>query len=78
MTQRPHNFNRQRIIDNNYLSLIDNIPLSQRNKNIITSYTQGKSYEELSKEHNITSQRVGAIVQDYVRKCINYEKRHGE
>ena len=72
--QRP-NHNRIRIIENDYLALKDVLPVSDRNKEIVTEYVAGKSYVDLSRKYNLSSARIGAIVSNYVRLAIKYSEK---
>lgn len=47
--RQKSNHNRFRILENGYLELKDRLPISKRNKEIVTEYVAGKSYVELSK-----------------------------
>ena len=73
--RQKSNHNRFRILENGYLELKDRLPISKRNKEIVTEYVAGKSYVELSKKHSLSSARIGAIVSNYVRLAINYSKK---
>lgn len=72
------NHNRKRIIENGYLALKDKLPISERNKEIITEYVTGRSYIEIGKDYNLTSARISMIVSNYVRHAIKYLNENSE
>lgn len=66
-TTKDANYNRKRIIENNYLFYMRYMPDSDRNKQIVTKYAEGKSYVELGEEYDLSPERISAIVANYIR-----------
>lgn len=50
-------------------AMIDEIDLSERNKEIVIKYVGGKSQKELSTEYGLTQGRISSILFNYVNKC---------
>ena len=66
---------RQILIDEDLLSLKDNVLVSARNINIIKDYISGMTLEETGRKYQISKQRVGEIVANYIAHCHQYLKR---
>lgn len=58
---------RRQIIENDYLFYMKYIPESERNKQIVTKYAEGKSFVEIGAEYGLSSARISAIVANYIR-----------
>lgn len=64
-----NNGQRGRLIKNEYYSTYMNekIGISERDKEIVRKYMEGKSYSELAKEYEVTFNRVKKIVLKYIK-----------
>ena len=66
---------RQILIDEDLLSLKDNVLISDRNINIIKDYISGMTLEETGRKYQISKERVRAIAANYIAHCHQYLKR---
>ena len=64
--RKPKYYKRNIILNENLLDYIDDVSVPQRTKDIALKYTNGMSYEELSKEYGITKNRVSDLIQNYI------------
>lgn len=60
---------RRRILEEKLLSRMDDIKMSDRNKEIVRKHVAGASQTELGKEYGLTVSRITAIVANYISKC---------
>lgn len=65
---------REKILDRNYIELIDIIEISERNRDIVKKFVEGATYSAIAQEYNISPGRVRSIVFNYYRYCYNYHK----
>lgn len=76
----PMNYNDQRgrLNRNEYYSIYmhEKIGISERDKEIVKKYMDGKTYSELAKEYGVTFNRIRKIVFKYIKR-VN-EVRTGE
>ena len=63
---------RQKIIEENLLSLKNNISFSDRNINIVEDYVGGMSLRKVGDKYHISSERVRGIVVKYIIHCHWY------
>lgn len=70
------NYNRIKIIVNNYLQYLPYIRDSERNKEIVRQYTQGKTYTELAEEYGVSTKRIAQIIINTVRHVHWYIKEN--
>lgn len=66
---------RQILIDEDLLSLKDNILVSARNINIIEDYISGMTLEETGRKYQISKERVRAIAANYIAHCHQYLRK---
>ena len=66
---------RQILIDEDLLSLKDNVLVSARNINIINDYINGMTLAETGRKYQISKERVRAIAVNYIAHCHQYLKR---
>lgn len=71
--ERP-NFRRAQIIEEHLLDYIDQVTVSDRNKEIVKKYAAGKDFGELSEEYGLAYSRVVTIVVNYISKVSKYIK----
>ena len=71
-------FGISRDIIKELLIYIDDIDVSERNKEIIKAYVKGASYVSLGKLHGISGSRVRSIIVNYRRRAIKYGAEIGE
>ena len=64
-----YNEQRGRLIRNEYYSTYMNkkIGISERDKEVVRKYMEGKSYSELAKEYEVTFNRIRKIVFKYIK-----------
>lgn len=64
-----NNGRRGKLIKNEYYSayMNENIGISERDKEIVRKYMEGKSYSELAKEYELTFNRVKKIISKYIK-----------
>lgn len=63
---------RQKLIEEDLLSLKDNINTSLRNINVIEDYASGMTLEAVGKKYQISKERVRAIAVNYIFHCRQY------
>ena len=63
---------RQKLIEEDLLSLKDNINTSLRNINVIEDYASGMTLEAVGKKYQISKERVRAIAVNYILHCRQY------
>lgn len=66
---------REKILENNYIELIDKIKMSERNRDIIKKIIAGSKYSEVAKEYNLSAGRIRTIAFEYYRHCYHFDKR---
>lgn len=60
---------RIKILEENLLARMDDIKMSDRNKEIVRKHVAGASLTELAKEYKLTVSRIRAIIANYISKC---------
>ena len=68
----PRNNKRNIIIEENLISYISDIKLSERNKSIVTDYTFGQTTTMLAKQHGISRQAICEIISNFIRLTHKY------
>ena len=63
---------RRTLIEENLLSLKDNISISIRNINIIEDYVNGMTLDEVGIKYQISNVRARAIAVNYIAHCHRY------
>lgn len=66
MQKSRNNYYRSRIINENLLYYMEEINMSDRNKNVVKKYVIGVDYKTLSIEYGVTTERIRAIIGNFV------------
>ncbi len=65
MNKRPKNWRRTLILENNLIAYLDDVKMSEKNKDIVRDYSEGLSYKELAQKYSISSSRAEEIIQNF-------------
>lgn len=66
MQRSRNNYYRSRIINENLLYYMEELNMSDRNKNVVKKYVIGVDYKTLSGEYGVTTERIRAIIGNFV------------
>lgn len=73
--QNKKDFRRERIVNNELLSMVDSVKISDRNKEIVRRYTDGESEAKLAECYGITPNRIASIVANFLWHCSQERNR---
>ena len=59
---------RQELLSEEYADKDSNIGMSERNKEIVRKYMEGKSFKELSKEYDVSYNRIRKIAMEFIKR----------
>ena len=60
------------------LVYIDDVDVSERNKEIVKSYVDGASYSALGRKYRLSGSRIRSIIVNYRRHAVKYGTERGE
>lgn len=71
---------RDRLIKSNYLTYIDKIGISERDKEVVIRYANGKAHKQLAKEFGVSYNRIRKIIMKTLErgKMVKRKVRDGE
>lgn len=70
--RHKNNFRREIVIENNLLEYVKFAKTSERNKEILIAYMNGKSYKELAEKYNVTQNRIAQIIASVIIRTKLY------
>lgn len=68
-----NNYRRELITEFNLLDCLDQVSISDRNKEMIRAFTTGSTAAALARQYQISQTRVAQILDDFIWKCLEVD-----